>query len=373
MVKFLDLKKISESFEPELSAALERTLRSGWYLQGDENKKFEQEYSEFIGVKYTVGCGNGLDALKLILQAYIEMGVLKVGDEVIVPANTYIASILAITATGLIPVLVEPEAETFQIDAEKIENVITEKTKVIMIVHLYGKCAYNEKIGDLCKKYNLRLIEDNAQAHGCEYNGRKTGSIGDAAGHSFYPGKNLGALGDGGAVTTNDARLAEIVKRLGNYGSDKKYVFESLGMNSRLDEMQAAALSVKLKRLESDNDRRREIALKYVEGIKNPAVRIVDGVSGCGLDNVYHVFPVLCEDREKLIEHLKDKDIQTLIHYPIAPHKQKCYADKGLLKNCESLPITEYIHDCELSLPISPVMSDEDVERVIKAINSFEK
>lgn len=370
MVKFLDLRKITESFQPELTEAVNRVVDSGWYLQGEENRNFEKEYSKYIGVSHTVGCANGLDALGLILLAYKELGKLSDGDEVIVPANTYIASILAISDTGLVPVLVEPDAETLQINPELIEDAMTPRTKAIMIVHLYGKCAYTDKIGEICRKNNLLLIEDNAQAHGCKFNGKRTGSLGDAAAHSFYPGKNLGALGDGGSVTTNDESLANMVRRLANYGSDKKYIFPSLGINSRLDEVQAAVLRVKLARLDKDNEKRRNIAKKYLAEIKNPQVILPNGL-GCNEDNVLHIFPILCDDRYKLQQHLTDYGIQTLIHYPIPPYKQKCYEGKGILKYKGNLPITEKIHESELSLPISPVMTDEEVNMVIKAVNSF--
>ena len=370
MVKFLDLKKITDSFQPELSEAVNRVVDSGWYLQGEENRKFENEYSKYIGVSHTVGCANGLDALTLILMAYKELRMLAEGDEVIVPANTYIASILAISDCGLVPVLVEPDLNTLQINADLIEDAITPRTKAVMIVHLYGKCAYTDKIGEICKKHNLLLIEDNAQAHGCLYQGSRTGLLGDAAGHSFYPGKNLGALGDGGAVTTNNEALANMVRRLANYGSDKKYVFPSLGINSRLDEIQAAVLITKLPRLDDDNYKRRKIARRYLSEINNPLVKLPIGL-GASEDNVFHIFPILCDKRDELQKHLSECGIKTLIHYPIPPHKQDCYAGKGILKWKGDLSITEMIHDTELSLPISPVMTDEEVDEVIKAVNSF--
>lgn len=373
MVNYLDLKKISDSFEPELSQAVVRVVSSGRYLLGEECSRFERDFSDYIGVAHSIGCANGLDALTLILRAYVEMGVMKPGDEVIVPANTYIASILAISENGLVPVLVEPNIDTMQIDDSLIENVITSRTRALMIVHLYGKCAYTEKIADICKKYNLKLIEDNAQAHGCRFDVRRTGSLGDAAGHSFYPGKNLGALGDGGAVTTNDSLLAATIRRLANYGSDRKYVFDSLGINSRLDEIQAAVLSLKLKRLDADNSRRREIAYAYEKNIRNPFITIPAKLASIDEDNVYHTFPILSEYRDELKEHLLSNGVATLIHYPIAPHKQKCYADKNILKYSGDLSISEMIHRCELSLPISPVMTDEEVRIVIEAVNSFKQ
>lgn len=371
MVKFLDIKKITESFEPEITEAVQRVVRSGWYLQGEENRKFESRYSEYIGVSHTVGCANGLDALTLILRAYIEMGMIRPGDEVIVPANTYIATILSITENGLIPVLVEPNANTLQIDFGKLKAAVTDNTKAVMIVHLYGKCAYSDELGAYCRDNGLLLIEDNAQAHGCLYKGKRTGSLGDAAAHSFYPGKNLGALGDGGAVTTCDADLAFTVRRLANYGSDKKYIFDSIGKNSRLDEVQAAVLSLKLKRLDKDNERRRYVARKYVDGINNPLIRIPEGIKDVSNSNVYHLFPIMCEHRDSLCRHLEKNGIQTIIHYPIPPHKQKCYEGKNLLNMSGNLEVTEAIHETELSLPMSPVMTEEEVLRVIDALNSF--
>lgn len=371
MIEFLNLKKISESFEPELSETVDHVVKSGWYLLGTENKHFEAEYSKYIGVSHTVGCANGLDALTLILRAYKELGIINDGDEVIVPANTYIASILAISENNLTPVLVEPDINTLQIDGSKIEAAITSRTKAVMIVHLYGKCAYTPEIHDICKKNNLKLIEDNAQAHGCLYGNRRTGSLGDAAGHSFYPGKNLGALGDGGAVTTNDPKLAATVRRLANYGSDKKYVFDSKGINSRLDEIQAAVLSLKLKRLDEDNEKRRGEAQRYVNEIKNPLIRIPSGIADVDRSNVYHLFPVLMEERDRLKAYLEDNYIKTLIHYPIPPYQQRCYKDSHILKLPDSLSVSDYIHRCELSLPISPVMTDDEVSYVIDALNKF--
>ena len=365
MVKFLDLQKINEAYAPEIERAMKRVLDSGWYLQGEETRLFEKNYSGFIGSKYCVGCGNGLDALTLILMAYIELGVMKPGDEVIVPANTYIASILAVTRAGLKPVVVEPDASTLQIDDTLIEHAITPLTKAIMIVHLYGMNAYTEKIGEICRKHNLKLIEDNAQAHGAMFKGKKTGSLGDAAGHSFYPGKNLGALGDAGAVTTNDEKVAATVRALGNYGSERKYVFNMKGVNSRIDEMQAAILNEKLPYLDKENARRREIARRYRERNNNPFVTLP--ATSTGEDNVFHLFPVFTEFRDELQEYLKNKDIQSLIHYPVPPHLQQCYKEWGN----PSLSVTEKIHRQELSLPISPVMEENEVEIVIEAVNSW--
>lgn len=366
MIPFLSLKDVTALHGVEINEAVNRVVNSGWYLQGKENERFEQHYAEFIGTKYCVGCANGLDALIWIFRAYIEMGVMKPGDEVIVPANTYIATILAITENGLKPVLVEPKLNTLEIDDDLIEAAITPRTKAIAIVHLYGRCAYTDKIGALCKKYNLKLVEDNAQAHGCKFtDGRRTGSIGDAAGHSFYPGKNLGALGDGGAVTTNDEELAKAIRALANYGSQKKYVFKYTGRNSRLDEIHAAVLDVKLRHLDDDNKHRQKIAKFYYENIKNPLLKLPNRMPD--EQNVYHIFPVLCEKRDLLQCYLKEKGIQTLIHYPIPPHKQECYSEWKKL----SLPVTECIHQQELSLPISPVLTMEDAEFVVYTLNSF--
>ncbi len=365
MIPFLDLKKINDRYADEINAAIRRVMDSGWYILGNEVKSFEKEYAGYIGTSHAVGCGNGLDALTLILKSYMQLGVMNIGDEIIVPANTYIASILSVSANGLVPVPVEPCADTLQIDAEKIEAVITPRTKGIMIVHLYGQCAYSDRIADICRRYNLKLIEDNAQAHGCLYGGRRTGSLGDAAAHSFYPGKNLGALGDGGAVTTDDSRLADMVRCLANYGSSEKYIFRYKGMNSRLDEMQAAVLRAKLPGLDRDNNIRRHIASLYLQGIDHPSitlptVRDFDS-------HVFHIFPILCEDRDSLMRHLRDNGVATLIHYPVAPHRQAAYREWDRL----SLPVTEHIHSCELSLPISPVLTDEETEKIIGIINNW--
>lgn len=366
MIKFLDLQKITEKYSAEIHEAVNRVVDSGWYLQGKENERFEADYSAYIGTKYAVGCANGLDALIWIFRAYVEMGVMKPGDEVIVPANTYIASVLAISENGLVPVLVEPDIHTYQIDPEKIETAITSKTKAILIVHLYGQCAYTDKIGALCKKYNLKHVEDNAQAHGCKFNGCHTGSLGDAAGHSFYPGKNLGALGDAGAVTTNNEELARTVRAVANYGSTRKYVFKYIGRNSRLDEIQAAVLDVKLKHLDADNARRKEVARMYIGGIKNEAVTVPEVQDWDA--NVFHIFPIRAVNRDELQKYLSDNGVQTIIHYPIPPHKQKCYAGW----NTRSYPITELIHAQELSLPISPVITDEEINEVIRLLNEWQ-
>lgn len=365
MIKFLDLQKVTAKYSDEIHAAVQRVVDSGWYLQGQENENFERHYSEYIGTKYTVGVANGLDALIWILRGYIELGVMKPGDEVIVPANTYIATILAITENGLKPVFVEPDINTYQIDDRLIEAAITDRTKAIMIVHLYGCCAYTDRIGDICKKHNLKLLEDNAQAHGCLYNGHRTGSLGDAAAHSFYPGKNLGALGDAGAVTTNDKELADTIRALANYGSAKKYVFKYIGRNSRLDEIQAAVLDVKLRHLDEDNSRRKEIAEYYIRNISHQDI-ILPKVDDWNA-NVFHIFPIRTFRRDELQKYLTESGIQTIIHYPIPPHKQECYKEWNDL----SFPITEQIHHEELSLPMSPVMTEEDVEYVVKVIDNF--
>jgi len=365
MIKFLDLKGVTDRHSEEIHEAVRRVVDSGWYLQGNENKRFEGNYAKYIGTDYCVGVGNGLDALIWIYRAYIELGIMKPGDEVIVPANTYIASLLAITENGLKPVFVEPKLETLEIDDENIEVAITERTKSILIVHLYGRCAYTNKIGDLCKMYNLKLVEDNAQAHGCRFKLRRTGSLGDAAGHSFYPGKNLGALGDAGAVTTNDKELADSIRALANYGSQKKYVFKYKGKNSRLDEIHAAVLDVKLRHLDEDNAHRQEIANFYYDYINNPKIILPTRLQD--VNNVYHIFPILCEKRDELQKHLIENGIQTLIHYPIPPHKQECYKEW----NSIILPITEQIHEQELSLPISPVITIDQAKAVVALLNGF--
>ncbi len=368
MVEFLSLKNVTAKYADEIHEAVNRVVDSGWYLQGKENEKFEVNYANYIGTKYAIGCANGLDALIWIFRAYIEMGVFKPGDEVIVPANTFLATILAITENGLKAVLAEPKLNTLEIDDDKIESLITDMTKAICIVHLYGRCAYTEKIDTLCKKYDLKLVEDNAQAHGCRYvDDRRTGSLGDAAGHSFYPGKNMGAFGDAGAVTTNDPELATTVRALANYGSQKKYVFKYCGRNSRLDEIQAAVLDVKLKHLDDDNAWRRQIAQYYINHICNPCVTLPDTLPM--KSNAFHLFPILCSRRDKLHDYLAESGVQTIIHYPIAPYKQECYKEWNNI----SLPITEQIADQELSLPISPVMTIEETRKVVELINKFKR
>ena len=371
-IPFLSLHDVTALHGDEINEAVSRVVNYGWYLQGRENEKFEKDYSDFIGAKYTIGCANGLDALIWIFRAYIEMGVMQPGDEVIVPANTYIATILAITENGLKPILVEPKLNTLEIDDDRIEEAITPRTKAIAIVHLYGRIAYTEKIGELCKTYNLKLIEDSAQSHGCKYkDGRVTGNIGDAAGHSFYPGKNLGALGDGGAVTTNDKELADTIRALANYGSQKKYVFKYTGRNSRLDEIQAAVLDVKLKYLVVDNQHRKVVAHYYYEHITNPLVKLPDLLPD--EQNAYHLFPILVSGgkRDALHDYLEQNGVGTVIHYPIAPHKQECYRKSEWNVPQLSLPITEQIADEELSLPIGPTISLDDVKLIVELINKF--
>ena len=365
MVKFFDIGKLTEKYSRVIHEAASRVIDSGWYLLGEETKQFEKEYAEYTGTEYCVGVANGLDALRIILRAYKELGIMEDGDEIIVPANTYIASIIAITDNRLVPVLVEPDINTYQIDDTKIEKAITPKTKGIMIVHLYGQCAYTEKVGEICQKYNLKLIEDNAQASGCRFQLKTTGSLGDAAGHSFYPGKNLGALGDGGAVTTNDQSLANTVRSLANYGSSIKYVFDYKGYNSRLDEIQSAILKAKLSGLDQDNQRRKEVAQYYLANINHSEIilpKITDWDA-----HVMHLFVIRSVRRDVLMKHLHGLGVQTLIHYPIPPHKQEAYREWNHLH----FPITEKIHNEVLSLPISQVITDEEAKIVVSAVNSF--
>ena len=382
-VPFLSLQDVTAMHGEEIQAAVKRVVESGWYLQGEENARFEQHYAEYIGTEHCVGCANGLDALIWIFRAYIELGVMQPGDEVIVPANTYIATILAITENGLVPVLVEPNPETLEIDDNRIEERITDRTQAICIVHLYGRNAYTDKIGELCKRYNLKLIEDNAQAHGCTFQGKRTSSLGDAAGHSFYPGKNLGALGDAGAVTTNNAELAAAIRALANYGSQKKYVFRYMGRNSRLDEIQAAVLDVKLKYLDEDVRKRQTVADYYYEHISNPMITLRKRLPH--ENNAYHLFPILvaspkfslegkdCKsNRDRLHDYLDENGVGTVIHYPIPPHKQECYSKEAWNTPQLSLPITEQLHNEELSLPIGPSITMKEMEYVVKLINELE-
>lgn len=371
-IPFLSLHDVTALHGAEINEAVSRVVNGGWYLQGKENEKFEKDFSDFVGAKYTVGCANGLDALIWIFRAYIEMGVMKEGDEVIVPANTYIATILAITENRLVPVLVEPKPNTLEIDDDLIEAAITPKTKAIAIVHLYGRIAYTNKIGELCKKYNLKLVEDCAQSHGCKCaDGRMTGNLGDAAGFSFYPGKNLGALGDGGAMVTNDEELAKAVRALANYGSQRKYVFKYAGRNSRLDEIQAAVLDVKLKYLVDDNAHRKEVAHYYYENINNPLITLPDLLPDA--QNAYHLFPILVGEgkRDALHDYLADNGVGSVCHYPIAPHKQECYAKEAWNTPQLSLPVTERLANEELSIPIGPSITMEEVAEVVHLINNF--
>lgn len=366
MIKFLDLKKINLSHQIEIEERLLNTFRSGWYLLGSEVKTFEENLACYIGTTYAIGVANGLDALRLILKAYIELGIMQKGDEIVVPANTYIASILAISDNGLIPVLVEPSLDNYNIDIDKIEEKITLKTKGILIVHLYGRVIFSDKLKDIAEKYQLKIIEDNAQAIGSEWNGIKCGNLGDAAGFSFYPGKNLGALGDAGGITTNDEILAKTIRALANYGSNIKYVNTYQGLNSRLDEIQAAVLDVKLKYIDAENNRRKEIAARYIAEIKNPNILLPENPSDTA-EHVWHVFIIRSKNRDNLQSYLTENGIQTLIHYPIPPHKQEAYKDW----NEFSFPITEKIHNEVLSLPISPVINDEEVSSIIQIINGY--
>lgn len=369
MVKLLDLQAITMQHGDEYKAAANRVIESGWFLQGKEIAQFEADYAKYIGTSQCISVANGLDALDLVMRAYKELGIFHDGDEIIVPANTYIATILGITRNNLVPVLVEPTWENLEIDIDKIEAAITPKTKGIMIVHLYGRVAYNDKLGEICRKHNLKLMEDCAQSHGCEWNGKKTGSLGDAAAHSFYPGKNLGAFGDAGAVTTNDEELAKVIRTLANYGSQKKYVFKYVGINSRMSELDAAVLDVKLKYLDEDNAKRQKLAAYYYENIKNPLItlpaRLPDN------NNVYHLFPVFCKRRDELQKHLADCGIGTLIHYPIPPHKQECYSKEIWNTPQLSLPITERIHEQELSIPMNQAITQQQAKEVVEALNSF--
>jgi dTDP-4-amino-4,6-dideoxygalactose transaminase len=407
MIKFLDIQKITASFDPELSSAIDRVLKKGWFLMGEETHSFESEYAAYLGSKHCIATANGLDALRLILKAYIETGVMKEGDEIIVPANTFIATILAITDNRLKPVFVEPDIDTYNLDVRLVERAITSRTRAIVVVHLYGRACWPEQIEEIAARFRLKIIEDNAQAVGAlipghspagitdpgnesvmtdrteAMPGRRTGSLGDAAGHSFYPGKNLGALGDGGAVTTDDDELAVAVRAIANYGSTRKYVHDYKGLNSRLDEIQAAVLRVKLPRLDADNRYRREIAGLYLSNIVNDNIILpgtgvqVSANPGSSsqnhtsvlnaLNHVWHLFVIRHPERDRLRQYLESHDVQTLIHYPVPPHKQGAYSEFGNL----SLPLTEQIHREVLSLPVSQVMDKGEVELVAGLINDF--
>ncbi|MEY0220237.1 DegT/DnrJ/EryC1/StrS family aminotransferase [Providencia huaxiensis] len=370
MIPFLDLKSINNQYQNELKKACDRVIDSGWYIMGNELKNFEKNFSIHSGVKYTIGVANGLDALTLVLRAWKELGKIKAGDEVIVQANTYIASVLAITENGLVPVLVEPDVNTYNLSVENIKAAITDKTKVILPVHLYGQISPMPKIMALAQKYNLLVLEDCAQSHDASIDGKKAGNWGHAAGFSFYPGKNLGALGDAGAITTNDEQLAEILYALRNYGSHQKYLNLYQGVNSRLDELQAALLSVKLKYLGNETKTRQNIALAYLENISNPLIKLpllVNTYKNNIEQHVWHLFVIATKHRELLQKHLTENGIQTLIHYPTPPHKQQAYSQYKQL----SLPITEKIHNEVLSIPIGPTMTNEEISKVIEACNSF--
>lgn len=383
-IKYLSLKDLNAPYEQDIQHAISEVVSSGWYLQGKRIHDFEEHYAAYIGTRHCISCGNGLDALKLMLQGEMILGRMQPGDEVLVAANTYIATILAITSVGLTPILIEPTIDTLQMDDSLIESHITGKTRALLTVHLYGKCSVTPSMIAICKKHHLLLFEDNAQAHGCIYrgktssdgwDGKRTGSLGAAAAHSFYPGKNLGALGDAGAVTTDDDDLAEVIRALGNYGSARKYVFDYQGRNSRMDEIQAAVLDVKLAHLDETNERRQDLAqlyLKYLGEDKRTTgmqslKMIPSNLYSPKESNVVHIFPIFSSRRDELQQYLKENGVGTMIHYPIPPHQQKCYAEWNHLH----LPITEKIHQQELSLPCNQCMTEEDVERIAELIRKF--
>ena len=370
-IPFLDLKAINAQYRDELIEACTRVIDSGWYIGGQGLAQFEQDFADYCGTQFAIGVANGLDALTLVLRAWMEMGKLKAGDEIIVPANTYIASILAITENKLVPVLVEPDIATYNINPDSIEAYITHKTKAILPVHLYGALADMPAIMDIAKRHNLLVLEDSAQAHGASLNGQTAGSWGDASGFSFYPGKNLGALGDAGAITTNDSELVDTLRALRNYGSHEKYNNVLKGVNSRLDEIQAAMLRVKLRHLDKEIAHRRYVAASYLKGINNPAIILPVNDHLLDIQNyknhVWHVFVIRCNQREALQKHLLDQGVQTLIHYPIPPHQQQAYPEW----NEHSFPVSEQIHRQVLSLPMGPTMSMEDAQKVISAVNEF--
>lgn len=365
MIKFLDLQQINLNHKAELTQAFERVLNSGWFILGKEVENFEKNFAQYCGAKYCIGVANGLDALILIIRAYKEMGLMQDGDEIIVPANTYIASILAISANHLVPVLVEPDLNTYNINPALIEEKITSKTKAILAVHLYGKLADMPSINQIAKQHQLIIIEDAAQAHGAEIEGKRAGIWGDAAGFSYYPGKNLGALGDAGAVTTNNDELAKTIKTLANYGSEVKYHNQFKGINSRLDELQAALLDVKLKYLDLETQHRKAVARQYLTRIKNPLVTLP--TLGTEKQDVWHVFVVRVANRKYFQEYLSQNGIQTVTHYPIPPHQQEAYQEFSHLK----LPITEKIHQQIISLPISPIITEEEVNTIINVVNNY--
>lgn len=366
-VPLLDLKEITAKYREELHEAVLRVTDSGWYLQGRETKIFESNYAQYIGTKHCIGVANGLQALELMFRAYKELGVLHDGDEVLVPANTYIASIMSISQNNLVPVLVEPNFPSLGIDIEVLQSLLTSRTKALLLVHLYGRCTYSSQIKDFCQQHGLLLFEDNAQSTGCMFEGVKTGALGNCAAHSFYPGKNLGAFGDAGAVTTDDDSVAEVVRALGNYGSTKKYVFKYIGENSRISELDAAVLDVKLRYLDGDNENRRSIASMYRKGIQSSLIVIPPALSH--EQDVYHQFPVFTEKRDELQAYLADKGIGTLIHYPIPPHKQEAFKRWNHL----SYPVTEKIHSQELSIPMSPCLRNEQIQYVVEALNSWQQ
>ena len=365
MIPFLDLKKINDHYREELIKSVTSVIDSGWYIQGNECNEFEKEFAKYCGTKYAIGVANGLDALILILRAYKELGIMKDGDEVIVPSNTYIASILSISENNLVPILVEPDIKTYLLDPLKIEEKITSRTRAIMPVHLYGQTCKMDAINKLAKKYNLKVIEDSAQSHGAYYKAKRCGSLGDASGFSFYPGKNLGALGDGGAVTTNDEKLASTIRALGNYGSHKKYENTYKGINSRLDEMQAAILRIKLKHLDEEISRRQEVANYYLENIRNKNIVLPVAIHDSA--HVWHIFAIRTRNRNELQKYLLNNNIQTLIHYPIPPHKQEAYKEL----NKKKFPISEQIHFEILSLPISGCQDLKNTQIIVEVINEY--
>ena len=366
MISFLDLKQINAQYRDELIEACTKVIDGGWYIQGNECEKFEKEFAKYCGTKYAIGVANGLDALTLILRAYKVLGVMKESDEVIVPSNTYIASILAISENNLTPVLVEPDIKTYLIDPSKIEKEITSKTKAILPVHLYGQTCQMDEINKIAKKYNLKVIEDSAQSHGAYFKEKRSGNLGDVSGFSFYPGKNLGALGDGGAVTTNNEELVDVIRALGNYGSLKKYKNLYKGINSRLDEMQAAILRVKLKYLDREINNRRIVAKHYIENIKNEKIILPNLLKES--NHVWHLFEIRTKKREDLQKYLQKNGVQTSMHYPLAPHKQEAYAEW----NNNSYPIAEKIHNEVLSLPISGVQSLKDTKKIVEILSKWQ-